>query len=223
MTTQLARSFSRWTAGSLFLLLHFPPLASGFAAWLACFVDLQDETEVIMHQRLVPYSDASEAAVRLEVHRIDINATANNDTRTNATYYEVKAVPSPEYPYRRDWQFVVEILPTAPKDAKHKDSTTTATAVAATAKFTTFAMCDGRRAYGATNRRHDEIRLEVDGSGSCNEPVKIVAAYAAGYEAVQMTDVVVVGPPPNDVCGSSTTTKLEENDASRTDFLVPEL
>jgi len=53
----------------LVVLQQQRPGVTAFAAWLKCYVDLLDEDEIIMNQKVIPASEALHEGVEIEVKR----------------------------------------------------------------------------------------------------------------------------------------------------------
>jgi len=150
------------------LLFQIQP-ASGFAAWLKCYVDLLDEEEIIMNHEIVPASKVAHAGVEIEIKLAEDDDWSSTlsypaDTATIATA-RLKVPPSLA---EQDVQFVMD---TMTKGAAFKRPST----------------CEGRRA-SSTHYSHAVV-LEIDGS---TETVELVAGYAAGHEAVTLTPPLVL-------------------------------
>jgi hypothetical protein len=147
----------------LLLSLLLPLTTQGYAAWLKCFVDL-DETEVIMNHYVVPVKKSREYVT------IEVKAE-NGDWTSNLTYSgseptTIQArlrLPQMEYPV----QFVME---------------TTEGAV-----FTTPEMCEGRRSF--STHHADPVTLQISGEAGS---VTLLAGWAAGHEPVTLTPKLIL-------------------------------
>ncbi|GKY98495.1 hypothetical protein MPSEU_000806600 [Mayamaea pseudoterrestris] len=153
------------------LQLSWLPLSSGYASWLKCFIDL-DEEEVIMNYNVVPFEEAD--------HKVYLQIKLDNDdditdwTTESLTYpaendetkIRIKLRVSDELA-RHDIQYVVE--------------------ASQGASFTTRRMCEGSRSHASN---HDvETLLTIDGS---QPSVQVWAGWANGHSAVHLTERLVL-------------------------------
>jgi hypothetical protein len=152
----------------LLLLLSASRPAHGFASWLKCYVDLTDESEVIMNYNIIPSNEARYAGVQIELklaaddHWLD--SLEYHGDRTSRVTARLKV------PYEladMDVQYVME--------------------TSSGASFVRPKMCDGRRSHAT--HYGESVVLEIDGS---TETVELVAGYASGHEAVTMTKTLVL-------------------------------
>jgi hypothetical protein len=154
--------------------LFLPWLRSveGFAAWLKCYVDLQDDSEVIMNNRIVR-SENAEHIVTIQVRPegdLSMNAWTDQlvypaaDGGGATTIHAKLAVPTELR--RRDVQYVMEV-------------------VSGNAKFLSPVMCGGKRAHGG--HYNDPVVLQIEGT---SEHVELVAGFATGHEAVTLTNTL---------------------------------
>lgn len=159
-------------AAALVLVLLFGSLCfevEGFAAWLKCYVDLQDSSEVIMNNHIVMAENAE--------HFVTIKVRPEGDTRidgwANELEYEAGATTmiqaKLEIPYslqQRQVQYVMEV-------------------VSGNAQFLSPVMCGGKRAHGT--RSNDPVLLRIEGT---SDLVELVAGFATGHEAVTLTKTI---------------------------------
>ena len=144
----------------LLLSLLLPWTTHGYAAWLKCFIDL-DETEVIMNHRVVPVKKSREyVTIQVKTEHGDWTSDFQYSGSEPTTIQARLQVPQ-ELEHDRV-QFVVE---------------TTEGAV-----FTTPEMCEGRRSF-STNHA-DPVTLKITGEV---ESVTLLAGWAAGHEPVTLT------------------------------------
>jgi hypothetical protein len=140
----------------------------GFAAWLKCYVDLQDDSEVIMNNHIVMSENA--------LHVVTIKVRPEGDTSMDAwvdhLVYEAGAsvrttihakLAVPAELQQRQVQYVMEV-------------------VSGNATFLSPAMCGGKRAHAT--RSNDPVVLQIEGN---SDHVELVAGFATGHEAVTLT------------------------------------
>jgi hypothetical protein len=162
------RSFLRVAAATLILLQQLGSVeVEGFAAWLKCYVDLQDDSEVIMNNHIVMSEHAE--------HIVTIKVRPEGDTRMDAwadqlvyqtgvtTTIQAKLEVPVALQQRRQVQYVMEV-------------------VSGNATFLSPVMCGGKRAH-ATHYR-DTVLLRIEGT---SDHVELVAGFATGHEAVTLT------------------------------------
>jgi hypothetical protein len=159
---------------------------SGFAAWLKCYVDITDPDEIIMNHHIVPSSEARQEGVQIEVKYADddhwvTDSFTYDATRSIQIMARLKVPPALA---EVDVQYVMDILPS------DNESKTIA------AKFTRPAnVCDGRR--GSATHYSDSLVLHIPSAlttGEIPEPIRLVAGYATGHEAVTLTEPLLLRP-----------------------------
>lgn len=145
----------------------------GYAAWLKCFIDL-DDTEVIMNYDVVPVEQSP------HVVRVQVKPQQDNDSDSSSSSWTTEpfnypahmetrvslSLKVPEALTRYDVQYVVETSPGA--------------------TFTTRRMCEGRRSHG--HGYDQETTLVIDGSEAM---VAVWAGWATGHEPVYLTEKLV--------------------------------
>jgi hypothetical protein len=155
----------------LMLLLAQAKTISGYAAWLKCFIDL-DDSEVIMnynvvaaedsphHVRILPIRTDSPTDITAAWTTTSINYAADTETRLNLTLAVAEDLA------KLDVQYVMETSDGA--------------------QFATRRMCEGRRSHG---KAYDAATvLVVDGSQA---QVEVWAGWATGHSAVHLTEKLV--------------------------------
>ena len=172
----------------LLLLLLVPTVTHAYANWLDCYVELDDEDEVIMHKPIKKVEDQSteEQKVMIEVQpfvalpgtlwdsatllNLDGLFPSPNPT-TNLLKVRLKLPPSLQPQPRKSVQFVAQV----------------------SGEGVSFVgqgvMCDGRR---VSSKKHDQHVLLQIASNTNNSNIELVAAWARGYEAVKLTQKLIV-------------------------------
>jgi hypothetical protein len=150
----------------LLLLVCFPHSVSGYASWLRCFIEL-DEEEVIMHHKIISAENSRET-VTIQVQPYDGSTDWISDYAlpNHPTTVKVQLHIPSELGWQ-DVQFVIEAV-----NAEFIDRGV---------------MCDGSRAF---SRRHDEhVVLKIMDT---SQPVELTAAWAPGFEAVTLTPKLIL-------------------------------
>jgi len=163
----------------LVVLLAAPPLAvvDAFAAWLKCYVDL-DESEVIMNHQVLPPDESD--PVRVEVRVVVENdgggggGDDNDEWRTSGITYP-SGIPMtvqarlrlPDKLRREEIEYVIE---------------TTKGGV-----FVPPKTCEGVRSHA--KNQLDEVTLRIDGSES---QVELWAGWAPGHGPVSLTPKTIL-------------------------------
>lgn len=150
---------------SILLLVSFISKTNGFASWLNCYVEL-DEEEVIMNHPVTPAKD-SPHPVTIQVRTETTDESKWSDTLTyplglTTTVFTRLAIP-PELA-NQDLQYVIEVSDGA--------------------IFLEGAVCDGKRAVGGSSGYIG--KLVIDGT-SAPPFIELVAGWATGHEAVKLT------------------------------------
>ena len=153
-----------------FLLQQFTTNVSvvvqAFANWLPCFVDMEDETEVVMNHN-IQNPEQGPFVVHVQVRLADAK----------------KSDPwkfSLDYPPNTKTRVHTRIL--APPEAGDRALQYAMEVSTPGAKFIAPQMCEGVRTYGASQDDHNI--LEIDGE---SETVELWAAWAGDHEPVSMT------------------------------------
>lgn len=144
---------------ALIVLVLFSVRATGFAAWLKCYVDLAVD-EIIMNYDVLSPENAKVPAVGLLGRPSGHDEWMSEGFRFegNDTFYFRLDVPDS----LEDVQYVIE--------------------TSEGAVFSPASMCQGRRAHAS---RHDAIvTLNVDGN---MDEIWVWAGWATGHEAVSLT------------------------------------
>jgi hypothetical protein len=168
---------------ALFLILQFTQV-SGFAAWLKCYVDITDPDEIIMNHLIVPSADALHEGVKIEAKYADddhwvTDSLIYDATRTTQIMARLKV---PSVLAEVDVQYVLDIVPNSESSP-------------ILAKFIRPAnTCEGRR--GSATHYSDPLVLEIPASAvdATPEPIRLVAGYATGHEAVTLTEPMLLQP-----------------------------
>jgi hypothetical protein len=167
--TNLQRFVLLLHCSTVFLSLVQP--VHGFAAWLKCYVDLTDDEEIIMNNRIIPAKDAPlDVRIQVKFAQDDewLSSLSYPPDRTTSTVMLRLQVP-PELSHE-DVQYVMETT-TNPGARFLRPQPT----------------CEGRRSHAS----HYAIAsvLEIDGT---TETVEIVAGYAKSHEAVTLTPRLIL-------------------------------
>ena len=164
---------------SIFLLV--PILQThAYADWLKCYVELDDDEEIIMHKPIVFTKDQSEEQrqVKIEIQPVYMGTymgkapwltSASLDDFMAASMLKVRLQAPPSLREQRSFQFVVE-------------------ATGDGVKFVgPGVMCDGRRAFSKQHQTHVLLQL-----AKATQNIELVAGWAAGYEAVKLTSKMIL-------------------------------
>jgi hypothetical protein len=154
---------------------------SGYAAWLKCYVEL-DDTEVIMHHYVEPFQSAREQ-VTIEVQQV-LGGGGGEEEEWLSDY----ALPAEsKFPVitlnirlqvpesLRDVQYVMEVK--GGNGTKFVDRGT---------------MCDGKRSSSTKHYYPVTLQIPMDDQSNNIDPVELVAGWAAGREAVSLTNKLVI-------------------------------
>lgn len=156
----------------------------GFAAWLKCYVDITDTEEIIMNYLILPKDQGHHGEVQIEVKRVDDDHWVTEDfsfdpTRPTSVMARLKVPPVLA---EMDVQFVMDILP---NDGITNDSV----------KFTRPAnVCKGKRAHATHYTESVILQIPSTGEDDVPSPVRLIAVYATGHEAVTQTEVITLQP-----------------------------
>jgi hypothetical protein len=165
------------------LILQCPQVSS-FAAWLKCYVDITDPGEIIMNSLIVPSAEAHHEGVQIEVKYADddhwvTESFTFNPSRATQIMARLKVPPALS---EMDVQYVMDIVlnsETSPVLAKFIRPAN---------------ICEGRR--GSATHYSDSVVLEIPSSAADGtpEPIRLVAGYATGHEAVTLTEPMILQP-----------------------------
>lgn len=150
--------------------LNDVPGVDGFAAWLKCYVDLTDDEEIIMNNRIIPAKDAP-----LDV-RIEVKFSQGDEWTTSSSLF---------YPPDRPSSVTLRLK--VPPELANEDVQYVMETTTPGARFLRPQTCEGRRSHAS----HYAIAsvLEIDGT---TETVEIVAGYAKSHEAVTLTPRLIL-------------------------------
>lgn len=168
----------------ILLLLRRCQNALGFAAWLKCYVDITDTEEIIMNYLILPKDQGHHGEVQIEVKGIDddhwvTEGYAFDPTRTTSVMARLKVPPILA---EMDVQYVMDILP-------NDDETNGNVIFTRPAK-----VCKGKRAHATHYTESALLQIPPTGEDAVASPVRLIAVYATGHEAVTQTDIVVLQP-----------------------------
>lgn len=166
MTRTTLRQLLLLCSTALFLKV---PGVDGFAAWLKCYVDLTDDEEIIMNNRIIPAKDAP-----LDV-RIEVKFIQDDEWTTSSLFYPADRPSS------------VTLRLKVPPELANEDVQYVMETTIPGARFFRPQTCEGRRSHAS----HYAIAsvLEIDGT---TETVEIVAGYAKSHEAVTLTPRLIL-------------------------------
>jgi hypothetical protein len=156
----------------------------GFAAWLKCYVDITDTQEIIMNYLVLPKEEARHGEVQIEVKGVD-----DEDWVTEGFSFDPKGTTKvmlrlkvPPVLATIDVQYVMDIVP---NDGITNDSVI----------FTRPAnVCKGKRASAKHHTDSAILQIPATGDDAIPSPVRLIAVYATGHEAVTQTDILVLQP-----------------------------
>ena len=171
----------------LISLLLDCPSVWGFAAWLKCYVDITDTEEIIMNYLILPKEEGHHGEVQIEVKGVDddhwvTESFSFDPTRATSVMARLKVPPILA---EMDVQFVMDILSNDHAEADDNSNV----------MFTRPAkVCQGKRAH-ATHYT-DSVLLEISpvGEDATPSPIRLMAVYATGHEAVTQTDIMILQP-----------------------------
>jgi hypothetical protein len=181
MSFQKSHSFSLiFLVSVLWTITFLISPANGYASWLACYVDLMDNDEVIMNQQIALVDEARHT-VELQISPAEGDELFQSSIRYPAnapSKWKIRLHPPPEL-QTSNMQFVVEAR------AVSVDGNTSEGEGGA--QFTYPKMSDGRRSFG---RNYNEaVTLELNGKA---DSVELWAGWATGFGVVSMTPKMVL-------------------------------
>ena len=142
---------------ALTLLFSVFPMACGYAAWLKCYVDLMDDTEIIMNNLITPESGARHTVT------IEVKPADEDYWRTTLSY-------------RPNISTLVTARLQVPPEISHMDVQYVMEVVSGGASFVRPKMCEGRR--GHATHYGEAVLLDIDGS---TESFELHSSYAIGH------------------------------------------
>jgi hypothetical protein len=189
-----------------------------YANWLKCYIELDDEEEVIMHKHIIPFEQSHEklnievqpyvsdsrssmwmASTHQDYHDLFPSSKQTETTTTTTTTTTITITTSllklrlkvPPSMKQKDIQFVVEV--------KGNGVSFVGPGI----------MCDGDRAYSKQYDQHVLLQInstmvsaaaavekeKVEGSSEIDflvGDVEIVAGWASGYKAVSLTPKMIL-------------------------------
>jgi hypothetical protein len=167
------------------MLLAMAHPAHGYASWLKCYIELDDQ-EVVMHQLIVPADKArEEVAIEVQPYRSEKRGGHADEATT--------WVSGPDYQVGTSDVTTLRVRLRVPPSLQHMDVQFVIEATGGPgAEFIDLGvMCDGQR---ASSRRQDEyVILQINSTegeaavAGSKTDVELVAAWATGFEAVTLT------------------------------------
>ena len=165
----------------------------GYASWLKCFIEL-DEEEIVMHHPMVPAEQAKEEVfIEVQTYGSDggewitskeytlhkgKKVSRNEDDLTTTTTLKLRLKVPPNL-QNEDIQYVVE--------AKGND----------VAFIDLGVMCDGSRAFSTQHDGH--VVLQINTTAATTEEngnIELLAGWASGFEAVTLTPTMIIKRNP---------------------------
>lgn len=137
-----------------------------------------------MNYLILPKDQGQHGEVQIEVKRFDDDHWVTEDflfdpTRTTNVMARLKVPPTLA---EMDVQFVMDILP---NDGETNDSVI----------FTRPAnVCKGKRAHATHYTESVTLQIPATGEDDVPSPVRLIAVYAKGHEAVTQTDIMILQP-----------------------------
>jgi hypothetical protein len=186
------------------LFTHLIQPVDGYASWLKCFIELEEE-EIVMHHPMIPAEHAREevlievqpyggdgewfAAPEYTLGRGE-KVSRNRDDLTTTTALKVRLKVPPSL-QREDVQYVVE--------AKGDD----------VAFIDLGVMCDGVRAFSTKHDEHVVLQINTTATTTIeNGNIELLAGWASGFEAVTLTRTMMLKRNPFVTVGSTTEEEL---------------
>mmetsp|Transcript_37225 Transcript_37225/g.90418 ORF Transcript_37225/g.90418 Transcript_37225/m.90418 type:complete len:182 (+) Transcript_37225:167-712(+) len=156
-----------WT--SILLLSTAVTPVHGFASWLRCYVELETD-EVVMNHHIQPSSEAElKIPIQIKNEETSWSSSAPSITNENDSILQIR-LDFPEELIKQDVQWVIEVTPEG------------------AAEFVDIGrMCEGTRAF---SKNDEPVTLIINDAST---PIKLVAGYAAGHEAVILTPPMHIG------------------------------
>ena len=161
---------------SIAALVFLAGLASGYPSWLKCYIEFDDEEEIIMNSPIVPLEKAG--------HQVDILVSSDDGetwTKDNLEFSTedmttfLVRFDAPEALRYRELHYILEVR--GRKGAVFERGS-----------------CDGRRIHGTLAQ---QATLVVNGSSEgedADEAIELIGGWAAGHEAVKLTSVTTLHP-----------------------------
>jgi hypothetical protein len=166
MTKTQQRLFLLLSSATVFMAFVQP--VNGFAAWLKCYVDLTDDEEIIMNNRIIPAQDAPfDVSIQVKFSQDD------------------EWLSSLSYPPDRPSTVTLRLK--VPPELSHEDVQYAMETTMPGARFLRPQTCEGRRSH-ASHYSMASV-LEIDGT---TDAVEIVAGYAKSHEAVTLTPRLIL-------------------------------
>ena len=177
----------------LALLLVLEPFLSthAYADWLKCYVDLDDEDEIIMHKPIVKVEDQSEEERKVVIEIQPYISPKNSPWMASTVQEYGDLFPASNAP--TPTSLLKARLRLTPNLQQQK-SKSVQFAMVATGEGVSFvgrgAVCNGSR---VSSKKHDEhVLLQIHDGLTTTENIELVAAWAGGYEAVKVTQKLIV-------------------------------
>eukprot|EP00543_Licmophora_paradoxa_P003955 CAMPEP_0202445352 /NCGR_PEP_ID=MMETSP1360-20130828/4191_1 /ASSEMBLY_ACC=CAM_ASM_000848 /TAXON_ID=515479 /ORGANISM="Licmophora paradoxa, Strain CCMP2313" /LENGTH=174 /DNA_ID=CAMNT_0049061583 /DNA_START=14 /DNA_END=538 /DNA_ORIENTATION=+ len=164
------------TSVGLILLLSIPSTTLGYAAWLKCYIELDDADEVIMGNKIAAFDTLD------ETQQVFIEVKEKEGDGTWMTEYD--------YPVGTATSLVVRLKFPEQLDS---DPMQFALDIGEGGKISNGGMCDNKRAIG--NSAKTEVAVEIDG---LTDSVKLWGGWATGYSKVRMTHKLVLNKQKGD-------------------------
>lgn len=205
-----------WQLLVIFVIVSFEQTKSSsvhaYANWLKCYIELDDEEEVIMHKHIIPFEQSHEK-VYIEVQPYVSNSRSSMwMASTQQNYHDL-------FPSSKETESVTATTTSSllklrlkvPPSMKQKGVQFVVEVKANGVSFVgPGIMCDGDRAYSKQYDQHVLLQInstmvsaaaaaneneEVEGSSEIDflvGDVEIVAGWASGYKAVSLTPKMIL-------------------------------
>ena len=170
------------------LLLVVVQQTHAYADWLKCYVDLEDEEEIIMHKPILKVDDQSpeKKKVMIEIQpSLDPPRGASWKNATVQQHQELFPSSDPTLPTLLKAR--VRLPPSLQRPRK-----TVQFVLEAKGEGVSFvgptSMCDGKRVAG----QKGHVVLQIEPVSAVQGDIELLAAWAGGYEAVKLTQKLIV-------------------------------
>lgn len=170
------------------LLLVVVQQTHAYADWLKCYVDLEDDEEVIMHKPILKVDDQSpeEKEVMIEIQpSVDPPRGASWRNLTVQQHQELFPSSDPTLPTLLKAR--VRLPPTLQRPRKSVQFVLEAKGEGVSFVGPT-SMCDGKRVSG----QKGHVVLQIEPVSAAQDDIELLAAWAGGYEAVKLTQKLIV-------------------------------
>jgi hypothetical protein len=166
----------------------------GYASWLKCFIEL-DEEEIVMHHPMVPAEQAKEE-VRIEVQTYGSGDGGEWITAEEYTLGDGKKVSRDEDDLTTTTTLKLRL--NVPPKLQNMDIQYVVEARGSDVAFIDLGvMCDGSRAFSTQHDGH--VVLQINTTATTTEEngsIELFAGWASGFEAVTLTPTMILKRNP---------------------------